>query len=81
MFLSSHNSRFLIYPHHLHRTTKFASALVSTSKEIGIATGILPVVSTLTFGFATTVLLKSESQTPATVLILVSLCKLVLSEK
>lgn len=68
---------FSFYPHHLHRTTKFASALVSTSKEIGIATGILPVVSTLTFGFATNVLLDSNSQAPATVLILVSLCKLV----
>jgi hypothetical protein len=45
-------------------------ALISTSKEIGVATGILPVVSTLTFGFATSVLL-GEDAVPGSVLLLV----------
>ena len=49
------------------------SALISTSKEIGVATGILPVVSTLTFGFAATTLLEQKADLAESTLILVSL--------
>ena len=48
------------------------SALISTSMEIGVATGVLPVVSTLTFGFAVTTLIQYSFLAEST-LILVSL--------
>ena len=48
-------------------------ALVSSAKNTGEATAILPVVSTLSFGFAVTKLLEQESSTHIAVLIQIAL--------
>ena len=55
--------------HNVHRDAK-PHALISTSKEIGTATGILPVVSTLTFGFAAEFLLGQEKDNDSTATII-----------
>ena len=49
-------------------------ALISSAKHLGEATGVLPVVSTLSFGFAASGLLgQKEADHPPAVLVLLSL--------
>ena len=48
-------------------------ALLSSAKSVGEATAIFPVVSTLSFGFAATVLLSQKADAHASVLILLAL--------